>query len=445
MKHRVCVSVVMVAGLVVLAACVETSERSAVRQVGAGPEGDPLIYGADDRREVYELSDATLLALADSTVAILSPSQVFDLGDGSFGLDVSSSFGSRYGLCSSEPYRDQPSTASCSGFVVGEDLIATAGHCIDSSTCGSKVFVFGFEMLDASTVRSVVPGSDVYTCAQVIGRAESSTDDWAVVRVDRAIEGHAPLELRRSGSVASGAPLAVAGHPAGIPMKVAGGATVRGNSHPNYFEANVDTYGGNSGSPVINTLTGAVEGILVRGNTDFVSVGKGRHRCNVSNECSDSGCPGWEDISRVARFLHLAPEITPEPCASDAECDDNNACNGAETCDVISGDCVAGTALSCDDSDACTQDSCDPASGCASSGVVCDDGDGCTVDFCDAADGCGSTPAACDEGADGCCSPGCEGVDPDCDVPQCGIKGSACNTDSDCCSGSCHSRKNTCR
>ena len=44
-------------------------------------------------------------------------------------------------------------------------------------------------------------------------------------------------------------------------------------------------------------------------------------------------------------------------------CDDNDKCNGAETCDAADG-CVAGQALDCDDEDACTTDSCDAAVGC---------------------------------------------------------------------------------
>ena len=44
-------------------------------------------------------------------------------------------------------------------------------------------------------------------------------------------------------------------------------------------------------------------------------------------------------------------------CTQDQDCDDGLFCNGAETCqnDV----CAAGTAVSCDDSVACTTDSCD--------------------------------------------------------------------------------------
>ena len=67
------------------------------------------------------------------------------------------------------------------------------------------------------------------------------------------------------------------------------------------FTANLDTYGGNSGSPVFNSETHEVEGILVRGDTDFVPLGK----CMVSAVCPTNGCIG-EDCTRVSEFLdHL--------------------------------------------------------------------------------------------------------------------------------------------
>ncbi|WP_420540401.1 S46 family peptidase (plasmid) [Paenibacillus polymyxa] len=43
------------------------------------------------------------------------------------------------------------------------------------------------------------------------------------------------------------------------------GAAVRDNPPNAFFVANLDTYGGNSGSPVFNSDTHEVEGILVRG------------------------------------------------------------------------------------------------------------------------------------------------------------------------------------
>ena len=416
-----------------LAAC--ASEQAPTPTADNAGAAHDLIYGADDRREAYELADPAHIAVSNSTVAVL------DVGDlssvpGGVRIDTSQIYGARYGLCSSEPYRDQPTTPFCSGFLVGPDLVATAGHCIDGSTCPSVAFAFGFEMLDANTVQDVVGADDVYFCAAVVARAETSTDDFAVVRLDRPVAGHLPLAIRRAGSIGLGAPVAVAGHPAGIPMKVAGGATVRSNGHPNYFESNLDTYGGNSGSPVFDA-NGVVEGILVRGNTDFVTTGKGRRRCQVSNECDDNGCPGWEDVSRIARIV---PFVPVGGCDVDADCDDGDGCNGAETCN--GGACAAGNAPDCGDGDACTVDACLSQGGgafvCDHPAANCDDGDACTVESCDPATGCASTPIQCPAGQ-ACSNGACV------DVPQCVPLNGACDSTADCCSGKCHKRHKVCR
>lgn len=430
MNRTLTVSLFALAGL---AGCndVPTSDAALVTQSG------DLVYGADDRLEAFELTSSVDQLVAASTTALVSNSSV--AWDGaSWQLNLGTTFGASYSLCNSEPFRQQPNPAYCTGFQVGEDLIATAGHCVDATSCGNTTFLFGFEMLDSSTVRQSFGTADVYRCSSIVARAETSTLDYAIVRVDRNIVGHSPLQIRRAGTVASGTPVAVSGHPVGLPLKVAGGATVRGNSHPDYFESNLDTYGGNSGSPVYDAATGVVEGILVRGNTDFVQSGRGRNRCNVSNECSDAGCPGWEDVTRTSRFEAAVPAVAG--CEDDASCDDGDPCNGFETCDA--GSCIAGAPASCSDTNACTADSCLALSSstweCSSDAISCDDGDACTVDTCDAVLGCASTPLACGSGQycdGGVCI----------DAPTCAAPGDSCSSNSDCCSNKCHRRRGVCR
>ena len=70
-----------------------------------------------------------------------------------------------------------------------------------------------------------------------------------------------------------------------------------------FFVANLDTYGGNSGSPVFASDTNRVEGILVRGETDFEQTPAG---CQISLVCPTSGCRG-EDITRTTQFSSLVP------------------------------------------------------------------------------------------------------------------------------------------
>ncbi len=65
--------------------------------------------------------------------------------------------------------------------------------------------------------------------------------------------------------------------------------------------------------------------------------------------------------------------------------------------------------LSCDDSNACTMDSCDPQLGCVNDPISCNDGDACTVDSCDSVSGCLSFPLSCDDN-NACTEDGCDAV-----------------------------------
>ena len=84
------------------------------------------------------------------------------------------------------------------------------------------------------------------------------------------------------------------------------------------------------------------------------------------------------------------------PCSNDEQCADNDACNGAETCDIETGDCLPGTPVECDDGNECNGvESCDPETGDCSDGEI-DDCDGNGVDdACELAD-CGADPG-CDD------------------------------------------------
>ena len=236
-----------------------------------GENGPKVIYGTDDRIDVYAETDPFLLTLAASTCGLFSPGSIIDNGNNTFTIQTQS-YSQSYGLCIEEPFYSQPIAAFCTGFLVGPDLIATAGHCFDSGDLGSAQFVFGFDMLDASTPALTLSNDYIYTGVELVGHALGGGLDYAVVRVDRVVTapGAQILDIRRTGTVPNGTAIGVIGHPAGLPKKIAFGAQtqVYNNSAAGSFEANLDTYGGNSGSPVFNAATGVVEGILVNGATD---------------------------------------------------------------------------------------------------------------------------------------------------------------------------------
>lgn len=255
-----------------------------------------VIYGEDDRLDLYEVQDQGLRTLAASTVALMRSSDVTI--NGNIADLVEDPIGESYRLCPDERFYHQNSAAFCSGFLVAPDTIVTAGHCIRSqSSCTNTRFVFGFAMHSPNDRANQVPSSDVYECKELVHSVAVGTgEDFAVIKLDRPVLDRQPLALSPQ-TAEQGTALTVIGHPSGLPVKIAGGAEVR-EVKREHLVANLDTYGGNSGSAVFNTHTGAVEGILVRGAPDYVF----ENGCRRSNVCTNDGCRG-EDVTLIKQVF----------------------------------------------------------------------------------------------------------------------------------------------
>jgi cysteine-rich repeat protein len=123
-----------------------------------------------------------------------------------------------------------------------------------------------------------------------------------------------------------------------------------------------------------------------------------------------------------------------------APCEDGDACTFGDLCEE--GSCVPGAPLACQDGNPCTDDGCEPASGCSHTPntAACDDGNPCTAgDVC--ADGaCGGGGAvSCDDG-DPCTTDTCDSSGAGCvhtlNADPCD-DGDLCTTGDHCHLGSC--------
>lgn len=262
-----------------------------------------VIYGSDDRLDLFEVTNTLHLELAKSTAGMIATGKLTTDGDLT---TIASQTMVERGMCQSERFSEQMTAANCSGFLVGEDLLVTAGHCMTSQDdCDSNKWVFDYANTDANTEAAMtVATSNVYGCSKIISQSldRSTQDDFALIRLDRKVTDRTPLTVRTEGKIEDNTSIVVIGHPTGLPTKVAAGANVRNNADAFYFIANLDTYGGNSGSAVFNAETGMVEGILVRGENDYnYDYNQG---CRVSNICTDEGCRG-EDVTRITNIQAL--------------------------------------------------------------------------------------------------------------------------------------------
>ncbi|OGR42281.1 MAG: hypothetical protein A2X35_00830 [Elusimicrobia bacterium GWA2_61_42] len=285
--------------------------------------GAKSIYGNDDRLDYFEAS-AGMRVLSDSVVS-LWPSQQVKFDGGEFKL-ATMSFGDALDLCPGEKFREQPIGAFCSGTLVGEDIVMTAGHCItDEAKCADTRFVFGFNIdKEGGEARTAVKAKDIYGCKRIIKRdldkqgsgiigtglailgalLNKAGPDYALVQLDRKVEGRKPLPVNRDG-IDNGAQIFVIGHPVGLPLKVAGNATVRDAGPKAFFTTDLDTFGGNSGSAVFNTRTNLIEGILVRGGTDFVATPAG---CKAQARVGQAEGKG-EAVTKISMLKKYIPEI----------------------------------------------------------------------------------------------------------------------------------------
>jgi Trypsin-like peptidase domain len=245
---------------------------------------EKTIYGPDRRKDFFEIQDPEILQAANSVAAMI-PMQYLQSTTGGFQISQSCpTLGGKYHLCSKESYVAQPVPSICSAFVVGPDVIATAGHCVPWLGTSRIVFRFREEGTAAHAEIHTIPTSQVYKPMQVLAqKVDKVGADFALVRVDRTITPeHPPLKLHTDGDVAMGSLVYVLGHPSGLPLKLADSALVSEIVPNGYFLSNLDTFGGNSGSPVFNAGTNMVEGILVRGGqTDYQSEGT----CNKAFVC----------------------------------------------------------------------------------------------------------------------------------------------------------------
>lgn len=252
-----------------------------------------VVYGVDNRRDYFEASSSQRQLSA--SVAGLVPLNRFAKGRLSNTFDIASTtLEDAHKICPSEKFSDQMIGPMCTGFLIAPDVIVTAGHCyLQKSTaeerCKNAVWVFDYAQGSRrSNPTQGIPLQNIYTCEKVLSARYSGPHDYTIVKLSRKVTGRAPLRFRSSSKISSGTSLMVMGHPSGLPLKIADGGKVTYNSLKETFSTTLDTFHGNSGSPVFDAKTGMVEGILVQGKTDYIpSDKKDPNSCLIVNQCDN--------------------------------------------------------------------------------------------------------------------------------------------------------------
>ena len=308
------------------------------------------IYGQDSRQDYYEVTNTDYAAIGVQSTALVMSAYAIDSSDPARLRFRAKTLKAAALLCDGERYAEQLIPAFCSAVLIAPDLMLTAGHCVwdAEGQCPNLRFVFDAYLTTGNqTQPTTVEEEDVYSCQQVITRVQttsiSGTQDWAVVQLDRPVNGErAPATIREArGALSVGAPLLMIGAPNGLPLKWDAGGSVRNprESRLDSFSATVDAFGGNSGSGVWLRDTQELVGILVSGDTDYNRHGE----CYRTNICNEAGCSG-ENVIYIHNVIDDVCDTIShrELCGTAPSCGDGY-CDQTESPTSCPADCAAPT------------------------------------------------------------------------------------------------------
>lgn len=269
------------------------------------------LYGEDNRADIStSYGDVRVLRWASSVALVINKEEVREsVCDRSLLLSTVP-LGLSRSLCQDEPFYYQGTAGFCTGFLISPKHMLTAGHCLKSrKSCETLRFLFDYQRRDDSRPLSLnddrVLTRNLFSCKKVVywGGEENSdlSLDLAIIELDREALGRGSLELESASELSYETELLIAGHPLGLPLKVSSGGFPLSFDGLLHFSASLDSFSGNSGSPVINRRSGKVEGILLGGGRDFVLKGD----CFASAHCDSPLCPG-EKVLRSTVILAQA-------------------------------------------------------------------------------------------------------------------------------------------
>lgn len=260
--------------------------------------GVDAIYGKDDRELITPATPSNIKKLAKSIAMIVT---VDNLEVGFLRTTIrAKSLKENLNMCVSENFVTRPSITSCTGFLVAPDIIATAGHCFQNEEdCATKKIIFEVDAQNQNKNGYAVLSKNVYSCKEIITSALVDDHDYALIRLDKATK-RTPLKLNLAAKIDNAASVFMIGHPFGLPLIFSKNSGINDNSGASIFKTSLDSFEGNSGSPVFNSKTLEVEGILVNGQEDLVQDPDLECYRNITYEGA-----GGEGVTRIQDLQHF--------------------------------------------------------------------------------------------------------------------------------------------
>jgi len=233
-------------------------------EVDVGAATANVIYGEDDRREFFEVDEEQQRFIRESVVAFIPNELIDDVVPDD--VDVAHFTLLDGGICRDHPLANQPKAAGCTGTLIDDELVLTAGHCAEvRGFCEEFSAVFDF-YYTAPRTRAQITIDAVYGCAEVLTARNWDGADWAIIRLDRPVdEVRRPAPVAARGVMPEGMEVVSTGFSFGAPAKTTHGVFLENSQ--TMFNTHLDVSSGASGSGVRDPL-GNVVGVLALGPYD---------------------------------------------------------------------------------------------------------------------------------------------------------------------------------
>lgn len=255
----------------------------------------------DSRIEPLNLDNAIgwqqqILKVSNAVGMIIERESITQYTKDVYQIDDQQTLGKRYNLCPNEAFYSQPVVGIGTAWLYDTSKMITASHVLERDI-ENYVVIFGYQILNTNGLIDVfIPSSRIYTIQKII---QKDLDlDLVAFELDRPTL-ETPLEWENPPTNSGDATeIYMIGYPTGLPLKIAVNASIKENNHPNYFYTSLDSFQGNSGSPVFNFYTHKVIGVLVSGEIDY----KFNGNCNESPLCTYPYCKG-EKVVKLNSFF----------------------------------------------------------------------------------------------------------------------------------------------
>ncbi len=266
------------------------------------------IYGKDNRFFISKNSAPKLIDQSKSVAMIVGQDGLMKTGQ-NYILN-GKSLKEHLNLCPDEKFSKKPSTTACTGFLVKPKVLVTAGHCVlDQNDCLSKKIIFN--LLDSSnrlfSSKRLVKANQVFNCKQIIAHGADESMDYSIIELEEDTKDSIPLIVNDSSHGVKPSSVYMLGHPYGLSLMHSQSSIVNdsesmGNDGDLIFKASLDSFEGNSGSPVFNSETHKVEGILINGQDDLFF--DSQNKCYRYSVYNGIGGEGILKISNLLPFLN---------------------------------------------------------------------------------------------------------------------------------------------